>query len=66
MDYELISKKLKEYYQVDRILLEFGDVPNAVVVHKHIREQGGWRFRQSNAWTYDDLKRLELKDESKN
>ena len=68
IDYAKVSQYLKEFYECDRILIDFHTLEGKMVIHKHsYLPEGKLRMGQPTSYEYSDFesitKRLENKDE---
>lgn len=52
IDYVKVSQYLKEFYECDRILIDFLELEGKLVIHKHSYVDGKLRIGQPTSYDY--------------
>ena len=59
IDYVKVSQYLKEFYECDRILIDFVGLGGKMVIHKHSYTDGKLRMGQPTSYDYSSFENIE-------
>lgn len=66
IDYTKVSQYLKEFYECDRILIDFVELEGKLVIHKHYFSDGKVRWGQPTSYDYSFFEGLTERLEKEN
>ena len=58
IDYAKVSQYLKEFYECDRILIDFLELEGKMVIHKHSFRDGKLIIGQKTSYDYNDFESI--------
>jgi hypothetical protein len=58
IDYAKVSQYLKEFYECDRILIDFFELEGKMVIHKHSFRDGKLIIGQKTSYDYNDFESI--------
>ena len=58
IDYVKVSQYLKEFYECDRILIDFVGLGGKMVIHKHSYTDGRLRMGQPTSYDYSSFENI--------